>query len=89
MDLLNFVYKNTLSPATPDCLLDILMSAHKFEVASCMRYCSQRLNELPMNLDSALSYLDLPPSVLHADALVQLTGSVKRFVAVQFRDINK
>lgn len=91
MELLNFMYNDTLSPSmrTPFSLLEILMAADKFDVASCMGYCSQRLSKFPMTFDFALSYLDLPSSVLHAAELQQLTNSAKQFIAGQFRDIKK
>ncbi|PHT31763.1 hypothetical protein CQW23_28100 [Capsicum baccatum] len=37
MELLNFMYSNTLTTNTASALLDVLMAADKFEVASCMR----------------------------------------------------
>lgn len=89
MELLKFMYTNTLTTATHAGLLDILLVADKFEVASCMRYCSQQLSKLPMTCDFAHRYMDLPYSILHVDALQQLTDSVKQFIAVQFREIDK
>lgn len=89
MELLNFMYKNSLSTTTLSSLLDILVAADKYDVVSCIQYCSQRLSELPMNCDLAFSYMDLPCSVLQADALQQLTNSAKQFIAVQFRNIAK
>lgn len=89
MDLLNFMYHNTLSTAAHSRLVDILLVADKFEVASCMRYCSQLLSELPITREFALRYMDLPYSVLHVDALQQLTNLVKLYIAVEFRDIDK
>ncbi|WOH12239.1 hypothetical protein DCAR_0831741 [Daucus carota subsp. sativus] len=82
MELLKFMYTNTLTTATHAGLLDILLVADKFEVASCMRYCSQQLSKLPMTCDFAHRYMDLPYSILHVDALQQLTDSVKQFIAV-------
>ncbi|GJY82993.1 BTB/POZ domain-containing protein POB1-like protein [Tanacetum coccineum] len=69
MELLNFMYSNTLTVTTAPALLDVLMAADKFEVASCMRYCSRSLRNLPMTPESALLYLDLPSSVLMAEAV--------------------
>ncbi|THG10637.1 BTB/POZ domain-containing protein POB1-like [Camellia sinensis] len=57
MELLNFMYSNTLSTTSAPALLDVLMAADKFEVASCMRYCSRLLRNLPMTPESALLYL--------------------------------
>jgi hypothetical protein len=48
MELLNFIYSNTLTATTALALLDVLMAADKFQVASCMRYCSRLLRNLPM-----------------------------------------
>ncbi|KAL8103143.1 BTB/POZ domain-containing protein At2g46260-like [Apium graveolens] len=89
MELLNFMYKNSLSTATLYSLLDVLIAADKYDVPSCMEYCSQQLSKLPMNCDLALSYMDLPASVLQAVALQELTDSAKKYIAVQFRDVKK
>ncbi|XP_030530326.1 BTB/POZ domain-containing protein POB1-like [Rhodamnia argentea] len=89
MDLLNFMYSNTLSASTPTALLDVLITADKFEVASCMRYCSRLLRNLPMTCESALLYLDLPSSVLMAEAVQPLTDAAKQFLAVRYKDITK
>ncbi|KAK3024253.1 hypothetical protein RJ639_043629 [Escallonia herrerae] len=89
MELLNFMYSNTLSVTTAPELLDVLMAADKFEVASCMRYCSRQLRDLPMTPDSALLYLDLPSSVLMAEAVQPLTDAAKLFLAVRYKDITK
>ncbi|XP_022721056.1 BTB/POZ domain-containing protein POB1-like isoform X2 [Durio zibethinus] len=89
LDLLNFMYTNTLSTTTPTALLDVLMAADKFEVASCMRYCSRLLRNLPMTCESALLYLDLPSSVLMADAVQPLTDAAKQFLAARYKDVTK
>lgn len=89
MDLLNFMYSNTLSTTTSAALLDVLTAADKYEVVSCMRYCSKLLGNLPMTRESALLYLDLPSSVLMADAVQPLTDAAKRFLAAHYKDITK
>ncbi|XP_048501160.1 BTB/POZ domain-containing protein POB1 isoform X2 [Beta vulgaris subsp. vulgaris] len=89
MDLLNFMYSNTLQTNTPAGLLDVLMAADKFEVASCMRYCSRMLRNFTMTSESALLYLDLPSSVLMADAVKSLTDAAKEFLALKFKDMSK
>ncbi|KAL8541105.1 hypothetical protein ACS0TY_002399 [Phlomoides rotata] len=89
MELLNFMYSNTLSTNTAPALLDVLMAADKFEVASCMRHCSRSLRNLPMTPESALLYLDLPSSVLMADAVQPLTDAAKQFLAARYKDISK
>ncbi|OAY62211.1 BTB/POZ domain-containing protein POB1 [Manihot esculenta] len=89
MDLLNFMYSSTLSNTTAPGLLDVLMAADKFEVASCMRYCSRLLRNMAMTPESALLYLELPSSVLMAEAVQPLTDAAKRYLASRYRDVNK
>lgn len=89
MELLNFIYSNTLTATTAPALLDVLMAADKFQVASCMRYCSRLLRNLPMTPESALLYLDLPSTVLMAEAVKPLTDAAKQFLAVRYKDMTK
>ncbi|KAI4355175.1 hypothetical protein L6164_003971 [Bauhinia variegata] len=89
MELLNFMYSNTLNTTTAPALLDVLMAADKFEVASCMRYCSRLLRNMAMTPESALLYLELPSSVLMAEAVQPLTDAAKQYLAVRYKDINK
>ncbi|KAL5136169.1 BTB/POZ domain-containing protein POB1 [Glycine soja] len=89
MELLNFMYSNTLSITSPPALLDVLMAADKFEVASCMRYCSRLLRNIPMTPESALLYLELPSTVLMADAVQPLTDAAKQYLASRYKDITK
>ncbi|KAJ6710371.1 BTB/POZ DOMAIN-CONTAINING PROTEIN POB1 ISOFORM X1 [Salix koriyanagi] len=89
MELLNFMYSNTLTASQAPQLLDVLMAADKFEVASCMRYCSRQLRNLPMKPESALLYLELPSSVLMAEAVQPLTDAAKQYLAARYKDIIK
>ncbi|KAJ7962508.1 BTB/POZ domain-containing POB1-like protein [Quillaja saponaria] len=89
MELLNFMYSNTLSTTMAPALLDVLMAADKFEVASCMRYCSRLLRKMPMTPESALLYLELPSSVLMAEAVQPLTDAAKQYLAARYKDITK
>ncbi|KAK4743497.1 hypothetical protein SAY87_001498 [Trapa incisa] len=89
MELLNFMYTNTLSANTAPALLDILMAADKFEVASCMGYCSRMLRSIPMTPESALLYLELPSSVLKVEAVQPLTDAAKQYLAARYKDIHK
>ncbi|PIA34471.1 hypothetical protein AQUCO_03700025v1 [Aquilegia coerulea] len=89
MELLNFIYSNTLSTTTPTALLDVLMAADKFEVSSCMRYCIRMLQNLPMTPEAALLYLELPSNVLMAEAVQPLTDTAKLYLADRFKDITK
>merc|ERR1711915_727458 len=83
------MYSGTVTTNTASALLDVLMAADKFEVASCMRHCSRLLRNLSMTPESALLYLELPSSVLMADAVQPLTDAAKQYLAKQFRDITK
>ncbi|XP_031504317.1 BTB/POZ domain-containing protein POB1-like [Nymphaea colorata] len=89
MALLNYMYSEKVTTTSPPALLDILMAADKFEVASCMRQCSTVLRNLPMTPESALLYLELPSSVLMADAVQPLTDAAKQFLAKRFKDLSK
>ena len=89
MDLLIFMYSNTLTVRSPAPLLDVLMAADQFEVVSCMRYCSRLLQDLPITRESALLYLDLPSSVLMADAIQPLKEAAKQFLAGLYKDITR
>ncbi|XP_057443685.1 BTB/POZ domain-containing protein POB1-like [Lotus japonicus] len=81
MELLNFMYRNTLNITTPAALLDLLMAADKFEVSSCMRHCRR----LPMTLDFALFCAELPM----AYAVQPLTDAAKQYLASRFKDVTK
>lgn len=87
MDVLQFMYTGKVQASSALSLLDALMAADKFEVAACMRQCSKLLRDLPMTLDSALLYLDLPSSVLLADAMQPLTDAAKSYLVSQYKDI--
>ncbi|XP_057746597.1 BTB/POZ domain-containing protein POB1-like [Arachis stenosperma] len=89
VDLLNFMYTNMLSASSATALLDVLMAADKFEVASCMRYCSQLLRNMPMTSESALLYLELPFTLLMADAVQPLTHAARQYLASIYKDILK
>ncbi|KAL9245394.1 hypothetical protein vseg_019055 [Gypsophila vaccaria] len=89
MELLNFMYSNKLSPNTATALLDVMMAADKFEVVSCMKYCSHLLRNMPMTPENALLYLDLPSNVLMAEAVQSLTDAAKKYLADRYKDITK
>ncbi|KAK7332779.1 hypothetical protein VNO80_29534 [Phaseolus coccineus] len=89
MELLNFMYSNTLNVSSTLEILDVLMAADKFEVASCMKFCSRLLRIIPMTPESALLYLELPFSVLMADAVQPLTDAAKQYLVDRYKDITK
>lgn len=89
MELLNFMYSNTLSTTAAPALLDVLMAADKFEVASCMRHCSRLLRNMLMTPESALLYLELPSSVLMGEAVQPLTDAARQYLASCYKDMTK
>jgi len=89
MELLSFMYSGKLTITSAPLVLDVLMAADKFEVASCMRHCSQLLRSLSMTTESALLYLELPSSVSMASAVQPLTDAAREFLANKYRDITK
>ncbi|KAL8556663.1 hypothetical protein ACS0TY_004201 [Phlomoides rotata] len=88
MDLLKYVYSNNL-PTTLDALLDLLLTADKFEVVSCSRDCTRALQNLPMNYESAFIYLDLPPCLLMSPTVEPLLDAAKQFLVANFRNLDK
>ncbi|XP_068469330.1 BTB/POZ domain-containing protein POB1-like isoform X1 [Phaseolus vulgaris] len=89
MDLLNFMYSHTLSSTTSASVLNVLMAADKFDVVSCISYCTRMLGLRPMTCESALLYLDFPSSILKSDAIQALIETAKLFLASHYRDITK
>ena len=89
MELLNFMYSNTLSTSTAPGSLDVPMAADKFEVVSRMRHCSRLLRNLPMIPESALLGLELPSSALMAEAVQPLTDVAKQYLASRYKDTTK
>ncbi|XP_057458943.1 BTB/POZ domain-containing protein POB1-like [Lotus japonicus] len=80
MELLKFMYRNTLNITAAPALLDVLMVADKFDVPSCMRY----LLNLPMTPDSASLYLELPHTV---NAIQPLIDAAKQYLVGRYREI--
>ncbi|KAL6518911.1 hypothetical protein OROHE_017664 [Orobanche hederae] len=87
MDLLKYVYSNNL-PTTLHALLHLSVIADKFEVASCLRDCTQSLQNMPMTCESASLYLDLPPSLLMSPTVEPLIDAAKQFLVARFKDID-
>ena len=81
------MYYKKLSSTSPALLVDVLIAADKFEVASCVWYCVQRLMELPMTTKSALQYLNLPSRVSSMTPAVQyLADDAKLYLSNRNRD---
>ncbi|XP_024380930.1 BTB/POZ domain-containing protein At2g46260 isoform X2 [Physcomitrium patens] len=89
MDLLQFMYSGRVQANTPSTVLEVLMAADKYEVATCMRYCSRLLKNMPMTSESALLYLDLPSSILLAEAVQPLTEAARTYLANHYKDITR
>lgn len=85
MELLNFMYKNTLNATTVPDLLNVLTIADKYEVTSCMAYCSKLLKEMPLSLESTLLYLELSS----CEAVQPLKDAAKKYLIENFKDFTK
>lgn len=88
MELLGFMYSGKLSNTSPAMLLDVLMAADKFQVASCMAYCSHLLRSLAMTTESALLYLELPSLVSMSSTVQLLADDAKVFFAEKYKDLS-
>ena len=80
MEVVNFMYRGTLTATTEAALLDVLKLANKFQVAQCMRLCASLLIEMPMTIGSAAVYL----SLFMADEVEHLVSAAKQFADSQF-----
>lgn len=87
MDLLQFAYSNKLSANTPTALLDVLMLADKYEFSPCITICGELLQKVPLNCELALSYVDLPSSVLAVESVSQLVAEAKKYLAKVSKNI--
>ncbi|KAG6531514.1 BTB/POZ domain-containing protein POB1-like [Zingiber officinale] len=87
MKVLSFMYSGKLSNTFETPLLDVLKVADKFEVVSCMHYCSKLLRSLPVTTESALLYLDLPNSISLAYAIQPVIDAAKDFLVNSYKDI--
>lgn len=72
-------------------LLDVLMTADKFAVESCVKLCGQLLLNLPMTLELALLYMEQATTGLRADSvrLRPLVAPAMNFIAEHFKHMNK
>src|SRR4051812_9383028 len=87
MELLKFMYNSSLNATSLPILLDVFMAADKFDVPSCNKYCSRRLLNVPMTMDSALLYLELPLSVRMSNAARPLAIAAKQYLVARYKDI--
>lgn len=88
MDLLNFIYCRKLKTETTAALLDVLIIANKFEVASCVHHCIDALSP-PTTVENALLFLGLPTNMPMVDAVQPLIIAAKRFLVQNFRMIQE
>ncbi|KAM0009141.1 putative chromatin remodeling & transcription regulator BTB-POZ family [Helianthus debilis subsp. tardiflorus] len=90
MELLKFMYNNNLTVTSAPVVLDVLMVADKYNVASCIRHCRLLLRNLMITTpEIVLLYLGLPSNVLMAEALHPLIVAAKQLYAVHYKDITK
>ncbi|XP_064994749.1 BTB/POZ domain-containing protein POB1-like [Musa acuminata AAA Group] len=86
MELLSFMYRSELSATSPTLVVDVLIAADKFEVASCVGRCVKRLAHLHMTTKSALQYLNLPSRVSMARAVQPLADAAEEYLSNRNRD---
>ncbi|CAH8323978.1 unnamed protein product [Eruca vesicaria subsp. sativa] len=90
MELLNFMYTNSLSSVTEvPALLRVLMASQKFEVTSCMEYCTRVLLNIPMTLPNVFLILRLPSSLLRAESVRPLIYATMDYLIMYYKDISK
>ncbi|CAL5194981.1 unnamed protein product [Lathyrus oleraceus] len=89
MELLEFMYNKPLNTTSLPRLLDVLIAADKFEVATCKIYCSQVLQKTPMTPESAVLYLELPYTVLMDDDVRPLAVEAKKYLIARYKDVTK
>lgn len=89
LDILRYMYTGKLTCNSAPELLTILIIADKFEISSCMRDCSKLLSKLPMTLEFALHYLELPCSVSMATAVQPLIDAAREYLATRYMNVLK
>jgi len=52
-----------------------------------MQYCSRVLQNIPLTPETSLLYLELPSSVLMADAVQPLIDAAKQYLADRYKDV--
>lgn len=87
MEILSFMYSGKLTTAEPILLLNILMAADKYEVLSCVSYCSQLLARLPVTTESALLYLEHSCSISVPVEVEHLIVPAKEFLANKYKGV--
>ncbi|KAK1311449.1 BTB/POZ domain-containing protein POB1 [Acorus calamus] len=89
MELLEFIYGKKLPPAivaSIPSLLSILMVADKYDVPSCVRYCTCLLFELDMNLDTASYCLELSSNVSASQAIKPIAKAAQEFLVTRYEE---
>ncbi|KAJ0683366.1 putative chromatin remodeling & transcription regulator BTB-POZ family [Helianthus annuus] len=90
IELLKFMYSNSLTVTSAPEVFDVLMAADKFDVPSCIKHCSRLLKNLfIVTPEFILVYLDLPSNIIMAEAFQPLTIVTKQLYAVHYKDITK
>ncbi|KAK1264659.1 BTB/POZ domain-containing protein POB1 [Acorus gramineus] len=88
MEILNFMYGMKLTSTAMKCsytLFKVMMLADKFEIISCIEQCVQLLVDLPMTIEFALLYSEIPMRSEYQPLINEAT----RFLASCFKDLTK
>lgn len=89
IDILRYIYTGKLTSTSASELLTVLIIADRFEVFSCMGYCSRLLCKLPMTLEFAINSLELPCSVSIATSVQPLIDAAKEYLVDRYMNILK
>ncbi|KAK1311456.1 BTB/POZ domain-containing protein POB1 [Acorus calamus] len=88
MELLKFIYGMKLPPtivASIPSLLGILMVADKYDVPSCVRYCTSLVLS-DMNLNTASYCLEFSSKVLASQAIKPIAKAAQKFLVARYEE---
>jgi hypothetical protein len=88
-DILQYMYSGALRARLPKELLDVLIGADKFEVTSCVDWCTSALQNSPMSMETATVCIDLPQPLLTHDSVQSLLARAKEFFVQRCGKIEK
>ncbi|KAK1264287.1 BTB/POZ domain-containing protein POB1 [Acorus gramineus] len=89
MELLEFIYGKKLPSAivaSIPSLLRVLRVADKYDVPSCVRYCTCLLLELDMNLDTASYCLEVSSNVSASQAIKPIANAAQEFLVAHYKE---
>lgn len=88
INVLRFMYRGALQLRCTTEVLDVLIIALKLDVTRCVDHCLRALQS-SMSIDSALFFLQLPPTMLTNHAVQSLVEFGKKFLVEHLGCIEK